>query len=37
MLELKNISYTVDDGKGIIKNLSLKIDDQKFNQLWPKL
>ena len=30
MLELKNISYTVDDGKGIIKNLSLKIDDQKF-------
>ena len=30
MLELKNISYTVDDGKGIIKNLDLTIDDNKF-------
>ena len=30
MLELKNISYTVDDGKGIIKDLSLTIDDKKF-------
>ena len=30
MLELKNISYTVDDVKGIIKDLSLTIDDNKF-------
>ena len=30
MLELKNISYVVEGDKGIIKNLSLTIDDQKF-------
>jgi len=30
MLELKNISYIVEDGKGIIKDLSLTIDDKKF-------
>ncbi len=30
MLELKNISYVVEDNKEIIKDLSLTIDDQKF-------
>ncbi len=33
MLELKNVSFSVDDGKGqkeIIKDLNLKIDDGKF-------
>lgn len=30
MLELKNISYVVEGDKGIIKDLSLTIDDQKF-------
>ena len=33
MLELKNISYTVDEGensKTIIRDLNLKIDDGKF-------
>lgn len=30
MLELKNISYVVEDSKGIIKNISLTIDENKF-------
>ncbi|MCI1960153.1 MAG: ATP-binding cassette domain-containing protein [Clostridia bacterium] len=30
MLELKNISYVVEDSKGIIKDISLTIDDNKF-------
>ena len=30
MLELKNISYVVEGDKGIIKDLSLTIDDQRF-------
>ena len=33
MLELQNISYNVDDegkDKGILKNVSLKLDDDKF-------
>ena len=28
MLELKNLSYTVPDGKEIIRNVNLKIDDR---------
>ena len=30
MLELKNISYTLPDGKEIIRDISLKIEDNKF-------
>lgn len=30
MLELKNISFTVEDTKGILKNVNLTIDDSKF-------
>ncbi len=30
MLELRDVSYTVDDGKGIIKNLNVTLDDGKF-------
>ena len=33
MLELKNVSFDVQDGtgeKGILKNISIKIDDKKF-------
>lgn len=30
MLELKNISFTVEDTKGILKNVNLTIDNSKF-------
>lgn len=30
MLELKNVSYTVENGKGILKNINMVIEDAKF-------